>query len=58
MGMFIRNLTAFTKVLGVENAPSIFALSELPWPDDATRNEFIKDITGRDLASENTYGNA
>lgn len=56
MGMFIRNLAAFTRVLGVENAPSVFALSELPWPDDKTRNEFIKDITGRDIPSESTYG--
>jgi hypothetical protein len=56
MDMFIRNLDAFTKALGVEEAPSIFAFAALPWKDDQERDQFIKDITGRDIATENTYG--
>lgn len=50
--MFVKNLDAFTNALGVENAPTIFELSLIPWPDDTTRNEFIKNLTGYDM-SEN-----
>jgi hypothetical protein len=53
--VFIRHLAAFTDALGVDNAASIFALAQVPWPDDQTRNEFIKDMTGRDFRSENQY---
>lgn len=54
--MWLRNLEAFTQALGVENAPTIFALSQLGWPDDKTRNEFIKDLSGVDFKDLNLYG--
>jgi len=44
--MFIRNLAAFTDALGVQNAPTIVALSQVPWPSDDARNEFIYNLTG------------
>lgn len=49
MDMFVRNLANFTEALGVENAPTIMSLSLIPWPDDATRDQFIKDLTGYDM---------
>jgi len=54
--MFIRNLAAFTDALGVENAGTIFALSEVPWPDDNNRDEFIKYLTGVSIRDRLTYG--
>ena len=54
--MFIRNLAAFTQALGVENAPTIMALSQVPWPSDDDRNLFIKQLTGIDFAEDNSYG--
>jgi hypothetical protein len=54
--VFLRNLDAFTQALGVENAPTILSLSELGWPDDQTRDEFIKDIAGIDMKELNSYG--
>jgi hypothetical protein len=50
MDMFVRNLDAFTNALGVENAPTIMELSLVPWPDDTTRDAFIKDLTGYDMS--------
>ena len=50
MDMFIKNLAAFTDSLGVENAPMVVHLSKLPWPDDTTRNQFIKALTGFDMS--------
>jgi hypothetical protein len=44
--MFIRNLAAFTDALGVQNAPMIVSLSQVPWPSDDARNEFIYNLTG------------
>lgn len=54
--MFIRNLAAFTDALGVENAPTIVALSQVPWPDDDSRNEFIKALTNMDMRERRTNG--
>lgn len=50
MDMFVRNLDAFTNALGIDNAPTIMELSLVPWPDDATRDEFIKALTGYDMS--------
>jgi hypothetical protein len=50
MDMFIKNVAAFTEALGVENAPSVLHLSFVPWPDDKTRDQFIKDLTGVDFS--------
>jgi hypothetical protein len=52
MDMFIKSVAAFTDALGVENAPTVMSLSMVPWPDDKTRDQFIKDLTGFDM-SEN-----
>jgi hypothetical protein len=49
MDMFVKNLAAFTDALGVENAPTIVEMSIIPWPDDATRDSFIKELTGIDM---------
>jgi len=49
MDMFVKNLAAFTDALGVENAPFVVHLSMIPWRDDATRDNFIKDLTGVQL---------
>lgn len=49
MDMFVKNLAAFTDALGVENAPMVMHLSMIPWRDDATRNRFIKDLTGVEM---------
>jgi hypothetical protein len=54
--MFARNLAAFTEALGFENAPTVMHLSLVPWPDDETRNQFIKELTGVDIKEANTYG--
>jgi hypothetical protein len=54
--MFIRNLAAFTDALGVENAPTIFYLSQLPWVSDDDRNDFIETLTGVSIQDRNTYG--
>lgn len=53
---FVRNLAAFTQALGVENAPAIFTFSAIGWPDDETRNDFIKDLTGVDFKELDQYG--
>jgi hypothetical protein len=49
MDMFVKNLAAFTEALGVSNAPTVVTLSLMPWPDDTTRNQFIKDLTGYEM---------
>ncbi len=54
--MFVRNLAAFTEALGVENAPTILALSVIPWQSDDDRNQFIKQLSGRDLRQVGQYG--
>jgi hypothetical protein len=51
MDMFVKNLDAFTNALGIENAPTILHMSMIPWPDDATRDEFIKGLTGYDMGA-------
>lgn len=48
--MFVKNLAVFTDALGVANAPTIMELSLIPWPDDATRDEFVKALTGYDMS--------
>ena len=50
MDMFVKNLAAFTDAFGVESAPIIVSMSLLPWPDDATRDDFIKTLTGYDMS--------
>lgn len=50
MDMFIKSLGVFTDALGVENAPTIVHLSMIPWPDDTTRDSFIKALTGVDMS--------
>ena len=49
MDMFVKNLAAFTDAFGVANAPIVVTLSMVPWPDDTTRNAFIKDLTGFEM---------
>jgi hypothetical protein len=51
MDMFFKSLGVFTDALGVENAPAIVHLSMVPWPDDATRDSFIKALTGSDMSA-------
>lgn len=53
--MFIRNLDAFTQALGVESAPIVFALSQVAWPSDESRNEFILNLTGVSIKTKGTY---
>lgn len=53
---FIRNLAAFTDALGVENAPTIMFLSQVEWPSDDSRNEFIRELTNIDMKELRTYG--
>lgn len=50
MDMFVKNVAAFTDAMGVENAPIIMSMSLIPWPDDATRDDFIKTLTGYDMS--------
>lgn len=52
----IRHLAAFTDALGVENAPTIMFMSQLPWPNDDARNEFIQELTGISMKELRTYG--
>lgn len=54
--MFVRNLDAFTRALGVENAPAIVHFSLLPWESDEQRDTFIADITGINLRQVNSFG--
>jgi hypothetical protein len=54
--MLERNLAAFTEALGVENAPTIFYLSLVPWPTDDHRNQFIQALTGISMREVNAYG--
>lgn len=49
--MFAKNLAAFTEALGVQNAPTIMYMSLIPWPDDTTRDQFIKDLTGFNMTA-------
>jgi|31_taG_2_1085359.scaffolds.fasta_scaffold43344_2 hypothetical protein len=46
---FIRHLAAFTEALGVKHAPSIVYLSTVNWPDEPTRDRFIKLLTGKKM---------
>ena len=50
MDGFVENLGIFTEALGVENAPTIVHLSLIPWPDQATRDQFVKELTGHDMS--------
>lgn len=51
MDQFIKNVAVFTEALGVENAPTIMHLSMIPWPDEMTRDQFVKDLTGHDMGA-------
>jgi hypothetical protein len=53
---FIRDLAAFTEALGVQNAPTIFYLAQVPWPNDQERDSFIQQLTGVSLKVERSYG--
>lgn len=53
---WVRNLDAFTQALGVENAGAIFTLARVPFADDEQRDEFIKDLTGKNLREFKNYG--
>lgn len=55
-GMFIRNLAAFTEALGVQNAPTIWYMSMIPWPDDDKRDTFIRQLTNKNMREQLTYG--
>ena len=55
--MFVRNLDAFTQALGVQNAPIVFALAQIPWPSDDDRNQFIQDLTGVSIVEKGSYAN-
>ena len=55
-GMFVRNLAAFTEALGVQNAPTIWHLSLMPWPDDEKRDTFIYQLTQKSMKERLTYG--
>ena len=48
--MFPKNIAAFTEALGIENAPTIIHLSLVAWPDETTRDQFIKELTGHDMS--------
>jgi|TARA_R110000822_G_scaffold177144_2_gene317151 hypothetical protein len=51
MDGFIKNLNAFTLSLGVDNAPAVVHLSLIPWPDENTRDDFIKHLTGYEMGN-------
>jgi hypothetical protein len=53
--MFIRNLDAFTQAFGVQQAPMIFALSQIDWPSDDNRNDFIYKLTGVSIKAKGSY---
>lgn len=53
---FLRHLAAFTQAFGVENAPMVFSMAQVPWPNDEVRNDFIKDMTGINFAELDMYG--
>lgn len=53
MDMFIKNIAAFTEALGVTNAPAVVHFSLIPWPDDLTRDSFIKELTQVDMSRNN-----
>lgn len=53
---FVQHLDAFTRALGVENAPAVFAFATYPWDSADQRDAFIKDITSIDLQAVNSYG--
>lgn len=55
--MFIRNLDAFTQAFGVQHAPVIFSLSQIPWKDDDDRNDFIFKLTGVSVKAKGSYVN-
>lgn len=52
MDGFVKNLNAFTLAMGVENAPAIVHMSLIPWPDDLTRDDFIKKLTGFSMGND------
>lgn len=51
--MFVRNISAFTDALGVENAPTVMWLSLAPWQSDNQRNTFIEQLTGISMREVN-----
>lgn len=53
---FVDDLDAFTRAFGIENAPTVVYLSTLPWASSQQRDDFIKDVTGINLAQVNAYG--
>lgn len=56
MDQFVRNLDAFTRALGVANAPMILSFATIPWADDDTRDDFIKDLTNSSMSDKDIYG--
>lgn len=52
----VEDLDAFTRAFGVENAPMVVHFAMLPWASGAQRDQFIKDVTGINLAQVNAYG--
>lgn len=48
--MTVRNIAAFTEAMGVQNAALIWHLStRVMWPDDDSRDDFIRTLTKQDL---------
>lgn len=45
MASLVNNLDAFTRALGVENAPAVVWLSMHPWDSDEDRDRFIATLT-------------
>lgn len=54
--MLVRNIDAFVRAFGIENAPIVMSFSTLPWQSDEQRDSFIKDVTGINLRQANSYG--
>lgn len=49
------NLDAFVKAFGVQNAPMIMAMAQVPWPSAEARNQFILDLTGVRMSEKDSY---
>lgn len=48
-GLLVRNLAAFTEAMGLENAALIWHLSSrVAWPNEDSRDDFIRVVTGED----------
>ena len=49
---FIDDLAAFSEALGIENAPTVVYMALGPWPSTTVRDDFIRQLTGRDRRYE------